>query len=249
MKEGEVNHKEKSVTSFPVESLAGSLELIGKIIESRGEQPSTLKEVALITGIGEGTLPLPLSTACQYGVLESTFGSGYRPTPLYHRIQSPTFEHDKQLAIFEALGNPPLYKKIIEEFNGKTLPSEKGFANYLTTKYGFKAYAIPRIVRSFFENFKDSIDSNNKLRYIAPSKSGKATAPARTGDDTVQIVSDVRDLTEYSKQSQGNFKQPIPLPNGKMIILEYPKGSMSEDDFKALRAFIDFLSLTEGINK
>lgn len=44
-----------------------------------------------------------------------------------------------------------------------------------------------------------------------------------------------------------NFQQPVPLTNEKMIVLEYPRGNMKQEDFAALKAFIAFLEISEGI--
>lgn len=227
-----------------MESLSESLDLVEEIIQERGEQISSLKEIAIATGIGEGTLPLPLSTACQYGILIS--GAGYRPTALYHAIKSPTFEYEKAMAIHEALSNPPLYKRIIEEFNGKQLPSESGFTNYLSKTHGFKAYAIPKIVRAFFENFRPSIDANNKLRFLAPQKKD---GNMETLIQDVEPVAEQKLLSAQPMERTGNFQTPIPLTEDKMIILEYPKGNMTVDDFTALKAYIAYLELTEGKKK
>ncbi|HKR05056.1 MAG TPA: hypothetical protein VJY62_10500 [Bacteroidia bacterium] len=158
--------KKSKVSSFPTLSLAASVELITKIVKSRGEVVSTTKDISLVTGIGEGTLPLQLSSCCQYKIYESGYGSGYRPTELFQRISIPTFAGDKKIAEFEALGNPSLYKELLDEFNGKVLPDEKGLTNYLMKRYGFKTYAMPKIVKSFYENFSPYIDANNKLRFI-----------------------------------------------------------------------------------
>lgn len=237
----------QKISSFPSESLESSLALVDKIVKTRGEQTSTTKEIAISTGIGEGTLPLPISTACQYGILENIHGSGYKPTDLYSRIKTPVFESDRLKAKFEALSNPQLYKKILEAFNGKILPSESGFVNYLNTNFGFKPYAIPKISKAFFHNFASSIDANNKLRFAAPIK----------GNDMESEVIDIESEEVQNKQlpqatikeRSGNFQAPIPLPGDKMIILEYPKGSMTKGDFNALKAFISFLELSEGVNE
>lgn len=234
------------IASFPSESLESSLQLVDKIVKTRGEQTSTVKQIAVATGIGEGTLPLPISTACQYGILENIHGSGYKPTLLYSRIKTPTFESERDGARFEALSSPALYKRILETFNGKILPNETGFANYLVTNFGFKPYAIPKIVKAFFQNFSSSIDGNSKLRFIAPLKN----------DELVQMVQEQEPIIERKiarqisfSERQQYFQQPIPLPGEKMIILEYPKGNMTTEDFAALKAFISFLEISEGIGK
>lgn len=228
--------------AFPVDTITESVEFVRKVVAARGETTSKSKDISLSTGIPEGSLPLTISTACQYGIMENIHGMGYRPTSLYREIVSPTFEHERSMAIYSALTNPILYKKIIEEFNGKLLPNEKGFSNYLVTKFSFKSYAIPKIVRAFFANFKDSIDQNNRLRFVEPLKT--------SGMNTIELEPVIETNPVHQvvvKERSRNFQQPIPLPDEKMIVLEYPKGNMTLEDFAALKAFIAFLEISEGI--
>lgn len=235
--------KSKTVPSmpFPVDTVDESVEFLSKLVSVRGETMTKARDISLATGIPEGSLPLIISTACQYGIMENVHGMGYRPTPLYREIVSPTFEHERAMAIYSTLTNPPLYKKIIDEFNGKILPNEKGFSNYLTTKFSFKSYAIPKIVRAFFANFKDAIDQNNRLRLIEPLKINNMNTTIE-----VEPIIDTKQLQQMVvKERSRNFQQPIPLPDDKMIVLEYPKGNMTAEDFTALKAFITFLEITE----
>jgi hypothetical protein len=230
--------------AFPTDTLDESMEFIGKLVSVKGETTCKTREISIATGVPEGSLPLIISTACQYGIMENVHGQGYRPTSLYSEIVSPTFDHERAAAIHQALVSPPLYRKIIDEFNGKLLPNEKGFANYLVNKFAVKSYAIPKIIRAFFTNFKDAIDVNNKLRLIEPlKKNGMATII----QDAETIV-ETKAITQVVKERSRNFQQPIPLPDEKMIILEYPKGNMTAEDFAALKAFITFLELSEGIS-
>lgn len=235
----------ESKIQFPIDTLDESIEFVDKIVRSKGETTCKPREISIATSIPQGSLTLIISTACQYGVLENVHGLGYRPTSLYIDISSPTFDHDRDAAIYEALTNPPLYRKVIDEFNGKILPNEKGFSNYLVTKFAIKSYAIPKIIRAFFANFKDSIDINNKLRLIEPLKKNTMN---QIVEDAEPVFEATRALTQVVKERQRNFQQPIPLPEDKMIILEYPKGNMKTEDFAALKAFITFLELSEGIS-
>jgi hypothetical protein len=245
-KENEPTAQEKSITVFPTNTLSVSLGIVTQTNESRGDTPVTVKDISLITGIGEGTLPLPLSTCCQYGILQNVYGSGYKPTELFVKINKPTYEDDKNAAIYEALQNPPLYKKLLQEFNGKVLPDEKGFANFLINKFGFKSYAIPKIVKAFYENFREygAIDSSNKLRFLKPSSKGGSI------DVKLPDAEDSKDETpDEQKGGKDNqlYKQPIPLTVGKVAVLEYPKGKMKKEDIETLRMFIKLIQVSEGI--
>lgn len=253
MKTGSENGNLKErITSFPSEPLISSLELVNKVVKGNGEATATLKEIAVITGIGEGTLPLPISTSCQYGIMQNIYGEGYKPTDLYNRIQMPTFEQDKDQATFEALSNPSLYKRIINEFNGKVLPDEKGFANYLIKEFGFKAYAVPRIVRAFFENFRgvSAIDNNNKLRFLSPNSLKRLEVPKPkvilATDIDEQVIAE---MVPQKEVSTSLYSQSIPLTEGKTAFIQYPKGKMQPSDFAALRMFLKLMALTEGVKE
>src|SRR4051812_10234650 len=43
-------------------------------------------------------------------------------------------------------------------------------STHRSDEFGFKQYAIPKIVKAFFENFRPSIDANSKLRFAPPIK-------------------------------------------------------------------------------
>ncbi len=247
MKTENSNTRKIKITSFPVQSLTTSIELVAKIVKGRGEVGSTLKEIAITTGIGEGSLPLPISTCCQYGIYESVYGTGYKTTELFQRIYLHSFIEDKKKAIFEALSNPPLYKRLLNDFNGKVLPDEKGFTNYLIKEFGFKPYAIPRIVKAFFENFQEYIDGNNKLRFIL--------SPVQNGNEKYTVIPE-SDNTQPPQRGQDDFDLPPDSSKNKGYTVHIfgeginSKLSLTEpEDFVILEAMISKVKKKINVNQ
>jgi hypothetical protein len=145
---------QEKLTSFPSETLTDCRDIISQIVKRKGETVIPFKEIAIILNKPISTITLPVSTCTQYGLLENVHGSGYRATDLFSKIERPVYESDRNKAILEALANAPLYRKLIDEFNGKILPDEKGMTNHLEKNFGIKPYLIQKVVRVFFKNLQ-----------------------------------------------------------------------------------------------
>lgn len=221
--EGEKSSEIGGVAS-PSETIKSSLLLVEDIVKAKGSAtPVTRKEISVITGKAEATLILKISTCVQYTVLVNRFGKGYLPGKLYEQYIEPTYEEDRRKVLLKILNSPPLYRKLIEEFNGKILPSEQGLANHLKNVYKLNAAPAARAAKIFLENlhYVDVIDANKKLRYIAPtdeadgsesskekeSPGGNGTPPPGTSKEN-----------KREEEEDGLIEIKIPLKKGKAIV-------------------------------
>lgn len=221
-------------SSWPSETILSSIDLVDKIVsEKGGAKPANRKEIAIITGKAEATLVMKLSSCVQYGVLENRFGHGYVPGLFYEKYNSPVFDSDKQIVLLKMFANPELYKKLINEYNGKSLPNEAGLANHLKSDFGLNPNSSIKAAKIFLENCRDLniIDSGNRLRHII-SESKKEDLGQSKGQQ------------EYAPPPNPElFKLPIQLPGeeNRFVYFEYPK-TLNKRDFKVIAKALTFVA-------
>ena len=231
MAKGKNDSTGEKLSSFPSETLNECREIVAQLVRRKGETTVPFKEIAIILSKPLGTIALPVSTCVQYGLLQNVFGSGYKPTELFNRIETPVFRADKENAILQALANAPLYKIIIEEFNGKILPDEQGMTNYLTKNFGIKLYLIQKVVKVFYKNFKDHglIDGNNRLGFLVSGNvSVSQQKEEAQPDNNVEPIRTATIVKEHSSNKM--FEQAIDLggDEGDIAFLKYPRNIKSE---------------------
>lgn len=99
-----------------------------------------------------GRFFMNLSSCVQYGLLELKSREGYKPTQLFKKIQKPLTNENANDFLNECFQSPDLYKKLIEYFNEKQLPSINGLANLLDRNYGVKGVASTIAAKVFLKN-------------------------------------------------------------------------------------------------
>jgi hypothetical protein len=232
--------------TYPYDTIKSSLDLMEKIVSIKGTgQYSTRKEISIMLGKAEATLVMKLSSCIQYGILINKFGVGYIPTDLFNEYIEPVYEHDKKKVIVKMLLNPPFYKTIIDDLNGKILPNEGGLVNLFKNNYKLIPTSAERAAKALWENlrFAGVIDSNNRLRVIAPTEM-KTSPPIDEGEKEQLKIAD-----EYNRKSASAnrfsdndlFKLPIPLPNNRIAYLEYPRTDLSKKDINVIKLAIAFI--------
>jgi len=192
-----------------------------------GSTPISRKDICILLGKAEPTLVYFFGTTLQYGLLNNAASKGVIVTDLFQQIEAPVYgEPGKKASMTEALNNPPIYRKLIDTYNGKILPNEDGLANLLKTKeYSVNSNSAARAAKIFFENGKltDIIDGSNRLRYILPSTNGVSSnngdGNANSGANTNQVIPP----TPQDPPLQLNtFELPIDL-GGNIAYLKYPR--------------------------
>jgi hypothetical protein len=186
------------------------------------------KDICTLLGKAEPTLMNYFSSNIQYKFFENVPSKGVITTELFQNTETSNSEDERKAALIVAFGNPPLYKKLIENFNNKVLPNEIGLAELLRSKdYGIHTNTSSRAARVFFENGKalDLIDSNNRLRYLQMKTQQSAT-------------SFQPDSTQKSSSVITTFELPIDLTGEKVAYLKYPKNEMTIEDINMLEIMV-----------
>src|SRR5205807_2030093 len=133
--------------------------------------------------------------------------------------KKPLPEENVNDAILECLLNPPLYKKIINEFREKQLPSEKGLANLLDRNYGIKGNAANVAARIFIKNLQglSLIAPGNilKLDSYIPYVEEKSEVSNTTEEDpeleNVETVMQLPVRAENKQEKPGKRIREIPV--------------------------------------
>jgi hypothetical protein len=169
-------------------------------------------------------------------LLENKFGQGYVPTSYYDKYNNPVFESDRQKIALQIFNTPELYKRLINEYNGKNLPNEAGLTNHLKSDFSLNPNSSIKAAKIFFENCRELnlIDSGNRLRFVIPETNGS------TGVDDVRKDNGL----QYPPPTNPDlFKLPIQLPGkeNRFVYVEYPK-PLSKRDFKVIAKALTFLA-------
>lgn len=176
------------------------------------------KEICILLGKAEPTLMNFFSSCFQYGLMSNVASKGVSVNELFQKIETPAYgDQGKKAAIIEALYNPPLYKKLIDGYNGKIIPNETGLGNLFATKeYGVNSNTSAKAAKVFFENAKqvEIVDSSYRLRYIMPVLDGSTPPATQENKKDQQAPPDVN----ASKM----FEQPIDL-GSSTAFLKYPR--------------------------
>jgi hypothetical protein len=228
-----------SPVSYPSETIDYCIQLIRKIVAQKGGGALVSRdEIAVILGKAQQTLQLKISTCVQYGLLSKSHGKGYCSSPLFQTIETPEFDHDKTNALIEVLGNPPLYRKLIERYNGKSLPTEGGLVNILVSEFKVNKNSAERAAKIFFDNCQNLkvIDGGNRLKVISGvvNKQENPTPP-------INPPSSQNGTPKAPEHEDGVTIIPIPLrASGKKAFLHLPDG-YTDADLNRIAKFINAL--------
>jgi len=113
------------------------------------------KDISNTIGSSGGAFLQQLSSCVQYGLLELKAGDGYKSTLRFEKIKKPLPTENLNDTLIECFQSPALYKKLINDFREKQLPSEKGLANTLDRTYGLKGNASAVAAKVFLKNVQD----------------------------------------------------------------------------------------------
>jgi hypothetical protein len=229
--------KEPTRSIYPTIDVPQSIQFVTQIYLDLGYSHFHDKEaIAQIFKTAYHNIKQKLSTAQQYGLLELKYGTGYKVTPLFLKLYRPEHEYEKRTAILEALKNPPLYEKLISEYNGHNMPSVVGLSTTLFRRHGLHEKAAQKAAQVFISNLTEQglIGSDNVLCFdegmmeidepkeVAEPIISNSPLRALPASTTAEIIP-----SDY-------LEIPIPLKNGKAF-LRVPENATEEDFLKIAR--------------
>jgi hypothetical protein len=122
--------------------------------DNRADGPVSAEELATLlgyTGRNNGAFLTRLGNLRLFGLLEGP-SSALRVSDLARRILHPEYPEDADAARVEAFENVPLFKAVLDRYNGVPLPGESGMKNVLETTFGVSkeksAFVLTRLMDS-----------------------------------------------------------------------------------------------------
>lgn len=231
--------------SYPAFSLDFCLDLVTKIYIEYGTS-SFLKreEIASTAGVTEATIQMRVSSAVQYGLLERSHGEGYKPSPLFINAYKPLNDEEKRTALIDALSNPPLYKKLLEEIDGSIVPSTKALSTILFRKHGIAENASEKAAQTFIDNLNyiGLIESDNHIRL----KKGTVEKKSKEAEQKQADFKDSGSVPHEKVAANLNmeFREiNIPLTEKKKAVLLVPV-SLKTKDIEIIKAQINVVALS-----
>lgn len=163
---------------YPRYNLEDAIEFIEAISKLGGTRVST-QAVAAETGksVNNSGFAGRVSSSKQFGLILQESGK-LSLSPLGKAIIFPIGESEKAAAIKQAFATPPLYKEVIDAFNGKIL-DRSTLGNRLVHDYGIEAAARDRAARNFV----------NSAEYASVMQNGILVAP--TDDNLIPTQEEV----------------------------------------------------------
>jgi len=135
-----------------------------------------------------------------------------------------------------AINNPPVYKRLISDYNGKVLPSnDEMFTNLLMANYGMIKNSAEAAVKVFTRNAKSLgiIDHTNRLRYLLPVINNNTSHI----NQEAQKLDDGKTFQKPPVIDDNMFEQPIDLGE-KTAYLKYPR-NITTDEIEILKIMLD----------
>lgn len=155
--------------SYPVESISESLEDVQKIFNETGTiNPVPKETISTLLGKKQASLIMNFSTWKQYGIVNDLRVKGFLPTDIYKKYIDKTYPNDERDAMLTMFKSAPLYLKLIDNLDGKQLPSEEKFSNVLrSAPYNVSANSADRAAKVFYQNIRELglIGSNNTFLF------------------------------------------------------------------------------------
>lgn len=231
--------------SYPSSELNSILEFVTKIHTDLGHTQYHDKElIAKALGFAWSSIKMKISTCVQYGLLELKHGVGYKVSPLFIQIHKPVTEEEKRSALIEALRNPDLYSRLIDEYNEDVIPNIAVLGTILFRKYNIMEKAAEKAAEIFINNLK-SLGLLNQENRLFLTRTGQS----QNSEEIIIIDSADKNSgmppllpPQFNTQiiSTEMIDIPIPLKSGKKAFLKIPE-DITPEDIERVAKFVDAL--------
>lgn len=237
--------KEKKVheksAAYPAVSISQCFDFI-KMVDDLGGKSVSYASVLDVMGLTSPTTKSFLnrvSASKQFGFV-TTGGSTIRLTDLAKRILYPSSgEGESQKLLMEAFKNPPLYKKLIDRFDGKAVPLQSQLGNILMNEYRI----IKRVKDNAAKCFIESADYLGLLRNGVLCMNENEESISDTSDSAKQAETEEEHSLIPSKEEQIPAKEEgyffeIPTMGKKTARFYIPDG-VTEKDIDYIKMYIE----------
>jgi len=236
--------REKSVL-YPYYGLKESLDFARKVQTIAGKGFASEKSLAAELGVSATTksFAYKISSARQFGLVVKT-KEGVQMTARARNILNPIDPKDNPTLLLECFRAPPLYKKLIQQFDGELLPQVNSIANLMMNQLSVATAAKDRAAKVFLNTVQycKAIDSRGRLSIERPGEN--------VIDDTVSDLSET--LSSPNTKERFSLKHEpkigayetvsLALQGQRTIKIVYPV-DLSSTEIERVKRQIDLLVL------
>ena len=211
-----------------------------------------------ISNLGTKSFTSKISSSKQFGLITTSSGS-IQITELAKKLLFPTGDIEKLK--MESFRLPPLYDKLIKEYDGKALPKQELFENILMSEHKIAKNVKAHAARCFFESanqlelikggilyYSDSLGDVSNDETTAEKENKKVTYEGEFLNDSVKsnstILSEHKNITNNSLVNVNDLPdyitQNIPVSSGKIAQIVIPIDA-DEDDLLLIKDMFDIL--------
>ncbi|MFA6017382.1 MAG: hypothetical protein WC744_04825 [Patescibacteria group bacterium] len=187
----QITKKRIRSNAYPAIGLEEAIQSVDELRKNLGQGPYSRLSAAQALGYKSvsGASATKIAALVHFGLLIRIIDT-YRQSPLSDRILIPTGDKDKQEAVIESLKTPKLYSKLINDLQGKSLPSMLPNMLYHSFKIN------ERVTKEVANNFINSIE------FVGILKNG--------------VINDIKN--EINTQSQTTIKTPSQIPSRPVFV-------------------------------
>lgn len=166
---------------FPRRTLDQALRIPRALREKNGGKPWPAAEIAKVLSVGADSANFFYLTSAskQYGLTEGTSRSrgSISLTDLGRRAVYPSSPEEERQALRDAFLHVPLFRRVLEHYDGNNLPEKRYRENTLFTQFDLDP--------KFQDEFVDLLNKNSRLVGIGSAlRSGRASATSSALDDS-----------------------------------------------------------------
>lgn len=248
---------------YPSYELETCFQFANEIYDAFGKVDfNSTADISESVGKAYSTLKQKFSSTAQYGLLELKKKHGFKVTELCYDIRVPKNDQHKKEVLVKAFSSVPLYKKLLEKYNGEHFPSTSGLKPLLIREYEITESAVNICMKVLFKNIEylglmkdgilliDNIVNSNEAgksnihntEEEAGTNNSKNKSDNPSPPDTIDEKKDTEKGTKPEMGTSEGFRELIPifLDANRTAYLKIPN-KFNEDDLEYL---IESISLT-----
>ncbi len=243
-----MGEREKSAL-YPAVTISDCIEFIETVdsFKSRTVAYRAVADKYGLSSITTKSFTKKVGSAKQYGLI-TTSNSTIQLTDLAKKILYPVDNNVQDLRR-ECFLLPPLYAALIEEYDGKAIPSVNLLANQLMNKHKISKVAKDVAARVFIQNADDLGLISAGVLSVADRVTNEARDSADKANNALYDAADdneqpldkaVNTDDRERKESNDYITQSIPIDSGKIAKIIIPVDS-TEDDLLMIRDMLDVI--------
>lgn len=218
---------------------------------------ASYEEMAKTYGVSLNTnsFKSKITTTRQFGLISTSAGSAIELTEAATKILYPISD-DSSLVSFECFATPPLYKKLIDAYNGRALPNATILGNVLMNNHNITAQVKDVAAKYFLLNADElGFIRGGILDYSLHSNT--VSEHKNKADDVIDIQEEKLEHSSSVVAEQNEIKetlpahkintdetdcivQNIPVKSGKVARIVIPLDA-TEDDLWIIRDSLDII--------